>query len=399
MIQVEKKKLLTALVMSQKVAGNVKSADPPRVHLEVNGADVIIRATGESLDLQMTVPAFGSLGFSAAASVGIHPDGIISFVRKAGQDDVSVGIVDGALHVQVGKVTAKFTSTEGLPPIAWPAVREVGSVNSSDLITALSRVKVAVSTRAGGQAAFRGVLLEAKGNALYVTATDGQQLAIQGVPWSGAEGRFLIHGSDMNTLIGALAAQGDETLKVFADDGNLMLSGQVLARLRLMDHLAFLNVHTVIPKGAPAAVEVDATQLKLAVTSACAVHEGTWGDVELSGVPGRGLSVAAAGAASTGRVMVEGATVHQATEVVTHARMLQLATQLTGTVTISVPTQGNMVMLRSGAFLAIVARRVGVKINAPAFRDARTPAPTRTPDAPAPWENPAAPAAPAAAWE
>ena len=142
MIQGEKRKLLTARVISQMVTGNVKSSDPPRMDVEVDGANVIVRVTGDSLDIQTPLPAFGSLGFSGAARVGVHPDGIINFDRKAGQEDVSLQIVDGSLNVEVGKVTAKFISQARLPPIAWPAVREVGAVNSSDLITALYRPSI-----------------------------------------------------------------------------------------------------------------------------------------------------------------------------------------------------------------------------------------------------------------
>lgn len=402
----DRKALSAALAMSMKVGlahgglpGGTDGTTKPilRTTFHLKGGALTVRAIGESLDLDIPVPVNAGL-LTEEVQVTVQPQAVLDFVRKAGKDDVTLDVTPRELAVTVGKVTARFPAVEALPPIAWPATRPFGTVNAEQFMMALSRVKVAALTRAGGgQAAFRGVLVETKGGVLYVTATDGQQLAVQGVAWTGEDIRLLIRAADVNTLIGAIAAQQSETLTLHGDDGNLMVQGGLLARVRLMDQRAFVDVHSVIPRGTPAAVEVDAGALKRAVSSVMAVHrreEASSPAVELRVMDGL-LTVGGASHFASGRVVVEGAAVHTPDfQVVTAARMLQLATNVTGTVSLALPERGTAMVVRCGAYLAMLTRRVGVQVSAPPPRLAQV-TPVATPPAvlsvtAAPWEAPAA---------
>lgn len=399
----DRKALAAAIAMSMKVGaspGATPQAGRPvhRTTFMQDHGTLTVHAMGESIDLDIPVPVNGTL-LGGTAQVTVHPQAVLDFVKTAGKDAVHLDVTDAELKVTIGKVTARFPAVAGLPPIAWPATQLLGTVNAEQFTAALTRVRVAALTRAGGgQAAFRGVLLETQGGVMYVTATDGQQLAVQGIAWSGGPLRALVRAADVNTLIGAVAAQQSETLSLHGDDGNLMIQGGLLARVRLMDQRAFMDVHGVIPRGTPAAVEVDAAVLKRAVSSVSAVHrreEGGGGNVELRAVNGE-LTVASASEFAAGRVVVEGATVHADFHVVTAARMLQLATNLAGPVTLALPERGTAMVVRAGAFLAMLTRRVGVQVHAPAI--SRVPVPAAAPAAP--WESVTPVPVPArAAWE
>lgn len=392
-MHVNRKALLTALVMASKLHTRTRTPEggeaPQDLRLHVESSLLHVRASSDSIDLDLPVPIDTGL-LTPRATLTTDPLPIIDFLRRAEAGDATLHFQPTELHVSIGKITAKFKGTAGAPPIARPVMTRLGQVNGSPLLDALGRVRVAALQRAGGgQAAFRGVLLEAQGSVLQVIATDGHQLAAQGIPWSGDTARLLLRNADLAVLIAALAVQGDAPLTLHANENEILLEGRILARVRLMDQRAFPDYRSAIPRGTPAAVEVDSTDLKRALASVTAVlGRDSSGTVELSAARGQ-LTLTATGQIARGQVTLTDAAVHDAAfHVVTHSRLLQLATLIPGQLTLGVPERGTTLLVRGGAFLGLLTRVVGLQIHTPTAPGVRTPPPGVTVpiDGAAPWE-------------
>lgn len=395
-MHINRKAFLTALVMVSKLHTRTRKTEagtpiPQEVRLQLEGGTLHVRASNDSLDLDLPVPVDAGL-LASQAALTTDPLPVIDFLKRAEAGDAILDFQPAALRVTIGKITATFKSVAGAPPIARPVMTRLGQVSGTALLDALGRVRVAALQRAGGgQAAFRGVLLEAQGGVMQVIATDGHQLAAQGIPWSGDAVRLLVRNADLTVLIAALAVQGDAPLTLHANENELLLDGRILARVRLMDQRAFPDYRSAIPRGTPAAVEVDTTDLKRALISVSAVlGRDSSGTVELSAAHGQ-LTLSAAGQGARGQVTLPDATIHDTGfHAVTHSRLLHLATLIPGQLTLGVPERGTTVLVRGGAFLGLLTRIVGVQITTPPTTSVPVPAPTPGVSVPidgaAPWE-------------
>ncbi|MFC6663856.1 hypothetical protein [Deinococcus multiflagellatus] len=235
----------------------------------------------------------------------------------------------------------------------------------------------AAAARAGqGQAAYRGVLLEARGSVLQVTATDGHQLAIRAVAWQGDAMRLLVRLSDLWTLMSALSLVPGEVTTLQVSEQSLLLDGAVQARVQLMDERAYPDFRTVIPSGHRPNLHVDADAFRAALRSVSTILSAD-DMVSMRATP-LGLSLHAATPTARASVPVSGARVHAPFEVTTRTRMLHLALLADGELALTAVPGRTTLMLTAGPFLALMTRAAEVQMQVP---------PPMVPlDGRAPWE-------------
>ena len=258
--QVSKKTLSEGLGMLERVIPS-RSSNPLLTAIKVDATDLGLTLTGTNLEIDLS--CFVPAEVSEPASFVVPAHLFAQIVRNLGGELVELELNGAELAVRASGSDFKLQTGDlsAYPELTFPGTADA-TLDSAELARSLSSVRYAASNEAF-QAVFRGLKVEQHAEKARVVASDGFRLALREFAVIGEPRSMIIPARSADELVRVLR---DGTVNLGFGDGMLSVTTErVRMNVKLLDG-DFPDYERVIPKDIKLKVTLSAVALKEAVS-------------------------------------------------------------------------------------------------------------------------------------